>query len=51
VIPYLPFMSVFGFVPLPVPLLLAVIGLTVLYVWVTELAKKFFYSRAANANA
>jgi len=45
VIPYLPFISVFGFTPLPAPLLLAVIGLTLLYVVVTELAKKAFYSR------
>jgi Mg2+-importing ATPase len=51
VLPYLPFISVFGFVPLPVPLLLAMIGMTVLYVLVTELAKKYFYSRGNNATA
>ena len=44
-------MSVFGFIPLPAPLMLAVIGLTALYVLVTELAKKFFYSRAESAAA
>jgi Mg2+-importing ATPase len=49
--PYLPFISVLGFVPLPLPVMLAMIGLTVLYVLATELAKKYFYSRAANANS
>ena len=49
VIPYLPFISVFGFVPLPAPLMLAMIGLTTLYVLATELAKKYFYSRGNNA--
>jgi len=34
-----------------VPLLLAVLGLTALYVLVTELAKKYFYSRLENAIA
>jgi Mg2+-importing ATPase len=49
VLPYLPFTSVFGFVPLPAPLMLAMVGLTVLYVLVAELAKKYFYSRVGNA--
>jgi Mg2+-importing ATPase len=48
-IPYLPFQAWFGFVPLPAPLLLAMIGLTALYVAVTEMAKKYFYSRLENA--
>jgi Mg2+-importing ATPase len=48
--PYLPFHSLFGFVPLPAPLMLTVIGLTALYVLATELAKKYFYSRAGNAS-
>jgi Mg2+-importing ATPase len=51
VLPYLPFISVFGFVPLPAPLMLTMIGLTVLYVLATELTKKYFYSRLENANA
>ena len=51
VLPYLPFISVFGFIPLPAPLMLAMLGLTALYVLVTELAKKYFYSRAGNAMA
>ena len=46
VLPYLPFNSLLGFVPLPAPLMLLMIGLTLLYVVVTELAKKYFYSRA-----
>ena len=51
VLPYLPFIAVFGFVPLPAPLLLAMIGLTVLYVLATEITKKIFYSRLENAIA
>jgi P-type Mg2+ transporter len=51
VLPYLPFISVFGFVALPAPLMLAMLGLTALYVVATELAKKYFYSRAENANS
>jgi P-type Mg2+ transporter len=50
-IPYLPFISVFGFIPLPAPLMLTLIGLTVLYVIATEVTKKFFYVRLVNANA
>jgi len=46
VLPYLPFISVFGFVPLPAPLMLAMLGLTALYVLATEVAKKYFYARA-----
>ena len=50
VLPYLPFSSIFGFVPLPAPLVLAMIGLTLAYVVVVEVAKKSFYGRADNAN-
>jgi Mg2+-importing ATPase len=49
VLPYLPFITVFGFVPLPAPLMLTMLGLTALYVVATELTKKFFYSRGENA--
>jgi Mg2+-importing ATPase len=49
VLPYLPFISIFGFVPLPAPLILAMLGLTMLYVLATELTKKYFYSRGKNA--
>jgi P-type Mg2+ transporter len=48
VLPYLPFSSVFGFIPLPAPLMLMMLGLTALYVLVTEIAKKYFYSRMEN---
>lgn len=48
-LPYLPFRELFGFVPLPAPLMLALVGLTVLYVFVAELAKKWFYARVENA--
>ena len=46
-LPYTPFDSVFGFVPLPAPLMLALVGLTALYVVAAELAKKFFYLKWA----
>ena len=46
-LPYLPWSSIFGFVPLPVPLLLGMIGLTLAYVLAVELVKKSFYGRMA----
>ena len=51
VLPYLPFISVFGFVPLPAPLMLTLLGLTALYVAATELTKKYFYARVENVLA
>lgn len=50
VLPYLPVSSWFGFIPLPAPFMLTMIGLTGLYVVVTEVAKKVFYSRMENAH-
>jgi Mg2+-importing ATPase len=47
-LPYLPFSSVFGFIPLPAPLILTLLCLTAFYVLTTELAKKYFYSRVEN---
>ena len=44
-LPYLPFAGVFGFVPLPAPLMLAMIALTLAYVVAAEIAKKYFYGR------
>ncbi|MDB5953677.1 magnesium-translocating P-type ATPase [Ramlibacter sp.] len=44
-LPYLPFAGALGFVPLPAPLMLAMIALTLAYVVATEFAKKFFYTR------
>jgi P-type Mg2+ transporter len=51
VIPYLPFAALFSFIPLPAPIMLAMIGLTILYVAVTELAKMVFYSKIDQASA
>jgi Mg2+-importing ATPase len=51
VLPYLPFSSLFGFIPLPAPLMLTMLGLTAFYVLAAELAKKYFYSRVENAIA
>ena len=42
-IPYLPFIDVFGFVPLPGMLLITVMAITGLYVAATELIKRGFY--------
>lgn len=47
-LPYLPVNTAFGFTSLPASLLLGVLGLTVLYVVMTELAKRFFYTRMTN---
>ena len=51
ILPYLPFNFLFGFIPLPAPLMLAMLGLTGLYIVVTEIAKKYFYSRVENVSA
>ncbi len=40
VLPYVPFNFLFGFIPLPAPLMLTMLGLTALYVLVTEIAKR-----------
>jgi Mg2+-importing ATPase len=47
-LPYLPHISIFGFVPLPAPLMLVMLGLVGAYVLATEVCKRFFYSRVAN---
>ena len=44
-IPFLPFADVFGFVPLPARLIVAIAGITIAYVAATELAKRWFYDR------
>ena len=49
VLPYLPFSRIFGFVPLPPTLLLAMLALTAAYVVTAEVAKYYFYARPANA--
>jgi Mg2+-importing ATPase len=47
-LPYLPFSSVIGFVPLPAPVMLGMIALTLTYVFAVEITKKLFYARAGN---
>ncbi|HRD94883.1 MAG TPA: HAD-IC family P-type ATPase, partial [Rubrivivax sp.] len=47
-LPYLPIGALLGFVPLPAPLMFALIALTAVYVVAVEVAKKSFYARAAN---
>jgi P-type Mg2+ transporter len=51
VLPYFPFNYLFGFIPLPAPLMLTMLGLTAVYVLVTEITKKYFYSRMENVIA
>lgn len=51
VLPYVPFNFLFGFIPLPASLMLTMLGLTALYVLVTEIAKRYFYSRLENSIA
>jgi hypothetical protein len=36
---------VLGFTPIPLPLLLALVAVTVLYVWAAEATKVWFYRR------
>lgn len=50
-IPYVPFADAFGFVPLPLPLMLALVGMTMLYVAATELQKRWFYHAAGRRAA
>jgi P-type Mg2+ transporter len=45
VIPYLPFSSVLGFVPLSIQVMALLVVITILYVIVTEAAKQIFYKR------
>ena len=49
-LPYMASGPIFGFVPLPAPLMFALIGLTLLYVLAAEVAKKHFYARLSNGN-
>ncbi|MDR6539114.1 hypothetical protein [Variovorax soli] len=44
-LPYLPFVAVLGFVPLPAAVVIAMIVLTLAYVAAAEVAKRFFYVR------
>lgn len=51
ILPYFPGVALFGFVPLPAPLMLGMIGLTLAYVAVVEVAKQRFYAHAEAAGA
>ena len=46
-IPYLPFAPLLGFVPMPAPVLLTLVTITLLYVLATELMKHRFYRKRA----
>jgi Mg2+-importing ATPase len=45
-IPFLPFAGLLGFVPLPGALMLMLLGVTLLYVAATEVAKRIYYRSA-----
>jgi len=45
VLPYSPLSGLLGFTPLPIPLLLVLGGITVLYIASSEVAKRSFYAR------
>jgi Mg2+-importing ATPase len=45
ILPYSPLQGLLGFTPLPLPLLLALLGITVLYIATSEVAKRLFYKR------
>lgn len=42
-LPYLPFRALFNIEPLPMSVVLALLGIVLLYILVTEIAKKLFY--------
>jgi Mg2+-importing ATPase len=46
-IPYMPFARVFGFVALPGAIMVTIVVITMLYVTVTELQKKWFFRHFA----
>jgi Mg2+-importing ATPase len=49
-VPYLPYATVFGFVPLPGSLLVTVATITAVYVAAAEMTKRWFYRTAPDAN-
>jgi P-type Mg2+ transporter len=48
-IPYLPFSTLLGFTPLPLSIVVLLLGITALYVAASEVAKKLFYARMEQA--
>ena len=47
-LPYSPLAGLLGFVPLPIPYLLVIFGIVVLYFMSAELTKRWFYRQAKN---
>jgi Mg2+-importing ATPase len=45
ILPYSPLNGILGFTPLPLPLLLVLLGITVAYITASEVAKRIFYKR------
>ncbi len=43
VLPFSPLNQALGFSPLPLPMMLTLLGITIIYVIISELAKKYFY--------
>jgi Mg2+-importing ATPase len=43
-LPFIPLDVVLGFSPLPLQIMLVIVGITLTYVMVSELAKKYFYA-------
>jgi Mg2+-importing ATPase len=50
VLPYSPLSGLLGFTPLPIPLLLVLGGIAVLYIATSEMAKRVFYARVQIKN-
>jgi len=46
-LPYVSIGTVFSFVPLPAPVLAAMLGITAMYIVVSEMTKRWFYRRVA----
>lgn len=46
-IPYLPQASLFGFIPLPAPVMVGVVAITFLYIVVSETTKRWFFNHEA----
>jgi Mg2+-importing ATPase len=44
-VPYIPYASIFGFVPLPPGLMALIVGIALVYAVSTEAAKRIFYIR------
>ena len=51
ILPYLPIAALFELVPLPGPILMAIVGITVLYITASECTKKIFASSAESVGS